>query len=120
MTELSEQYQESKWNGLDRYACKLCTFDTVDGIGAMELHLLTEHFQQPAPTPPVIATATRFGKVIEPEAQVAEIEFDISDLSVDAVLELVESGKLRAELVITSERAGKGRKSLLKALGAKE
>lgn len=125
-------YTRGKWRDFDRLECDLCNYDAVgvDAEEVMKEHLDNIHFP-PAPPPPpsTIPRVTRFGKVIEPGAAVEILEteedlladgLDISGLSADDVVELVDKGELDAELVIESERSGKGRKGLLRRLGVKE
>lgn len=126
MTDLSEHYDEQQWKGLGRFACRLCPFDTLDGEAAVLDHLRRTHFRPPPRPPAILPRVTRFGKVIEPweqetvlesEEQLLEDGIDLSALTVDNVLALVEQGELEAKLVIETERRGKNRKSLLQKLG---
>lgn len=127
-------YTESVWHEIQRFSCDLCRYDTLNGEVLMVLHMASVHFPSPgAPPPPTLATVTRFGKVVEPpedgaeavmvlntEEELLEAGYDLSVLSAEDVMELLETGKVDVELLIEAEESGRARKGLLKKLEAKE
>jgi len=131
MNEPAEHYTVQSWKGIEMLQCIVCPFNTLEGQATMVSHLVSAHFRpaNPAATS-FLPVATKFGGVIEPgmpleqvvetEAELLSEGIDVSELTTEQILELVEKGELEAELVIKSEKAGKRRKSLLQRLGAKE
>ncbi len=117
-----EYYEQNEWKEIERFACKLCSFDTLNGEVVMNLHMVSVHFppELEIGAVPSLATVSRFGKIIEPEEVPAPLEVDLSEMNVTEILELVERGELDATLVVESESEGKGRKSILKDLGSEE
>lgn len=54
-----------RWQTFKRWACALCTFDTLDGEAAMLAHYLAVHAPPPPPPPPpVVQVYDRYGRPV--------------------------------------------------------
>lgn len=56
------------WNGLSRWACTQCPWDTLDGEDAMLEHVAEAHTPAPAPVSRIIPVYDRYGNLVNPEA----------------------------------------------------
>lgn len=56
-------YDIGQWNGLPRYQCRLCQFDTLDE-DAIKRHLEDRHWPRPVTQPVAVPLYDRFGNLI--------------------------------------------------------
>lgn len=62
------RWDVGEWRGYERWACRLCPFDTLDGEGAMVAHWMACH-APPSPAPPsaVVQVYTAGGRPVRPQ-----------------------------------------------------
>lgn len=60
-------YTTNTWNGLPRWACTQCPWDTLDGEEAMLEHIAEAHTPPPPVVSRIIPVYDRFGNLVNPE-----------------------------------------------------
>lgn len=74
--KILEVIEEGEWNGMPRWQCKLCPFDSMAGRDVVVQHILTRHFP-PQPRPGQAGTpllVDRFGNPVPMTAPGVEIK----------------------------------------------